>query len=131
MSIELLYFLFSLATVGLVCFHATNMLSFRYKKTTLLGKTYIPDSREFRVLSKYSNNYSLSIVLLVFLITIINLGYSIKNVLIPTDRSDALLKVGLATLLLIVIFVATYTSLRKQYGNSNVKNVDTKNEDDW
>jgi len=97
---------------------------------TLLGKTYVSGSREFMLLSKYANNRSLLIVLLIFLVAAINLGYSINIVLASTNTSDALLKIGLATLLLIIIFVVTYASMREQYRTMNVKDAHISRKDD-
>ncbi len=74
------YFIFSILALLSAMLYVANMMYFRAKHKTIIGKTYKAGTREYEKLSKLSSSLGVTVAAIVILLLIVNLGFSIAAI---------------------------------------------------
>ena len=119
MALYTYYFALSAILVFGLTFHVTNMLFFRKKHRVLTGIVFKPDAPEYKTLMRQSSRRNLTIVSIMLLVSLVNLGYSTCLFAGKSGITYATVLFISITAVIFAIFVGVFMWASHEYNDAN------------
>lgn len=133
MTVEFVYYMFSLATFLFAIIHVCNMVFYKRHNKTLFGMTFKKGSVEHERMRKAASQQYKWISIAAIPLLFINLVLAIQDILRTYNRKTAILFLVTYTLLVLAILIGTLVKLRDYLGGGAIDKPKHRNneDDEW
>lgn len=135
MTVEIMYYIFSLTTLLLAIIHMCNMAYYKSHGKTLIGLTFKKGTVEYARMRKAASKPYEWLSFAAIPLLSINLYLAIQDMFKVYNRKTAILLLVIYTLFVLVIFIWVIVKLRDYLGDMtkkpNNKKRNISNDDEW